>query len=147
MRTDAESALHKKYVTKLIKGEIGKEDGDEKPLKITDDPRVTRVGKFLRKFSLDELPQLINVIKGDMSLVGPRPCLPYEFEVYEEWYKKRAAVRSGITGLWQVTGRSSVSFEDMILLDLYYIYNRDMSLDLNILFETIFVVLAKKGAY
>ena len=147
MRTDAGSDIHKQYVTKLIKGEIGKEDGDEKPLKITDDDRVTRVGKFLRKFSLDELPQLINVIKGDMSLVGPRPCLPYEYEVYEEWYKKRAAVRAGITGLWQVTGRSSVSFEDMILLDLYYIYNRDLSLDLNILFETIFVVLGRRGAY
>jgi exopolysaccharide biosynthesis polyprenyl glycosylphosphotransferase len=147
MRTDSGSDIHKQYVTKLIKGEIVKEGGDEKPLKITDDARVTRVGKFLRKFSLDELPQLINVIKGDMSLVGPRPCLPYEYEVYEEWYKKRAAVRAGITGLWQVAGRSSVSFEDMILLDLYYIYNRDLSLDMNILFETIFVVLAKKGAY
>ena len=73
--------------------------------------------------------------------------MPYEYEVYEEWYKKRATVSAGITGLWQVTGRSSVSFEDMILLDLYYIYNRDLSLDLNILFETIFVVLGKRGAY
>ncbi|MBW2220727.1 MAG: exopolysaccharide biosynthesis polyprenyl glycosylphosphotransferase [Deltaproteobacteria bacterium] len=147
MRTDTDSDVHKQFVTKLIKGEIGKEEDDEKPLKITDDPRITRVGNILRKLSLDELPQLINVLKGEMSLVGPRPCLPYEYEVYEEWYKKRAAVRAGITGLWQVTGRSSVSFEDMILLDLYYIYNRDLSLDLNILFETIFVVLGKKGAF
>jgi exopolysaccharide biosynthesis polyprenyl glycosylphosphotransferase len=147
MRTDTESSIHQNYVTRLIKGEIGQEEGNDKPLKITNDPRITRVGNFLRKYSLDELPQLINVIKGDMSLVGPRPCLPYEFEVYEEWYKKRAAVRAGITGLWQVTGRSEVSFEDMILLDLYYIYNRDLSLDLNILFETIFVVLGKRGAY
>ena len=147
MRTETDSEIHKQYVTKLIKGEIGKEEGEEKPLKITNDPRITRVGNFLRKLSLDELPQLINVLKGEMSLVGPRPCLPYEYEVYEEWYKKRAAVHSGITGLWQVTGRSSVSFEDMILLDLYYIYNRDLSLDLNILFETIFVVLGKRGAY
>ena len=147
MRTDTDNGIHKQYVTKLIKGEIGKEEDEEKPLKITNDPRITRVGNFLRKLSLDELPQLINVLKGEMSLVGPRPCLPYEYEVYEEWYKKRAAVRSGITGLWQVTGRSSVSFEDMILLDLYYIYNRDLSLDLNILFETIFVVFGKKGAY
>ena len=147
MRTDTDSDIHKQFVTKLIKGEIGKEEDDEKPLKITDDPRITRVGNILRKLSLDELPQLINVLKGEMSLVGPRPCLPYEYEVYEEWYKKRAAVRAGITGLWQVTGRSSVSFEDMILLDLYYIYNRDLALDLNILFETIFVVLGKKGAF
>jgi undecaprenyl-phosphate galactose phosphotransferase len=147
MGTDTDSGIHKQYVTKLIKGEIGKEADNDKPLKITNDPRITRVGSLLRKLSLDELPQLINVLKGEMSLVGPRPCLPYEYEVYEEWYKKRAAVRSGITGLWQVTGRSEVSFEDMILLDLYYIYNRDLSLDLNILFETIFVVLGKRGAY
>jgi lipopolysaccharide/colanic/teichoic acid biosynthesis glycosyltransferase len=116
-------------------------------LKITDDPRITRVGKILRKFSLDELPQLINVLKGDMSLVGPRPCLPYEYDCYKDWCKKRVAVRAGITGLWQVTGRSSVTFEDMILLDLYYIYNRNLAMDFNILFETIFVVLGKKGAY
>jgi len=147
MRTDTDSDIHKQFVTKLIKGEIGKEENEGKPLKITNDSRITRVGNILRKFSLDELPQLINVLKGEMSLVGPRPCLPYEYEVYEEWYKKRATVRAGITGLWQVTGRSSVSFEDMILLDLYYIYNRDLSLDLNILFETIFVVLGKRGAY
>lgn len=148
MRTDTDSEIHKEYVTKLIKGELGQnEDNEETPLKITDDPRITRVGHFLRRYSLDELPQLINVLKGEMSLVGPRPCLPYEFELYEEWNKKRAAVRAGITGLWQVTGRSSVSFEDMILLDLYYIYNRDISLDLNILFETVFVVLGKRGAY
>jgi exopolysaccharide biosynthesis polyprenyl glycosylphosphotransferase len=147
MRTDADSKIHQEYVTKLIKGEIGNGDGNKAPLKITDDPRVTRVGRFLRKLSLDEMPQLINVIKGDMSLVGPRPCLPYEYEMYKDWYKKRTAVRAGITGLWQVAGRSEVSFEDMILLDLYYIYNRNLTLDLNILFETVFVVLGKKGAY
>jgi lipopolysaccharide/colanic/teichoic acid biosynthesis glycosyltransferase len=96
---------------------------------------------------MDELPQLINVLKGDMSLVGPRPCLPYEYEIYKEWHKKRTAVRPGITGLWQVVGRSEVGFEDMILLDLYYIYNRSMELDISILFETTFVVLRKKGAH
>ena len=147
MVQDAGSSIHKEFVTRLIKGEIG-DSGDEcVPLKLTDDPRVTRLGKFLRKFSLDELPQLINVLKGDMSLVGPRPCLPYEYECYNEWCKKRVSVRAGITGLWQVTGRSTVSFEDMILLDLYYIYNRNLAMDFNILFETIFVVLGKKGAY
>ncbi len=149
MVADAGNGIHKEFVTRLIKGEIGDTaDEDEcRPLKITDDPRVTQLGKFLRKFSLDELPQLINVLKGDMSLVGPRPCLPYEYECYKEWCKKRVSVRAGITGLWQVTGRSSVSFEDMILLDLYYIYNRNLAMDFNILFETIFVVLGKKGAY
>jgi exopolysaccharide biosynthesis polyprenyl glycosylphosphotransferase len=146
MFTDASKRLHQDYVTKLIKGEI-RQDPSGQPLKITNDPRVTRVGKFLRKTSLDELPQLINVLKGDMSLVGPRPCLPYEWEIYKDWHKKRSAVRPGITGLWQVVGRSEVTFEDMIILDLYYIYNRSFDLDLSILFETIFVVLKKKGAH
>ena len=146
MFTDASKSLHQDYVTKLIKGEI-RQDPSGQPLKITNDPRVTRVGGFLRKTSLDELPQLINVLKGDMSLVGPRPCLPYEWEIYKDWHKKRSAVRPGITGLWQVVGRSEVSFEDMIILDLYYIYNRSFDLDLSILFETIFVVLKKKGAH
>jgi exopolysaccharide biosynthesis polyprenyl glycosylphosphotransferase len=146
MFTDASKHLHQDYVTKLIKGEI-RQDPSGQPLKITNDPRVTRVGEFLRKRSLDELPQLINVLKGDMSLVGPRPCLPYEWEIYKDWHKKRSAVRPGITGLWQVVGRSEVSFEDMIILDLFYIYNRSFDLDLSILFETIFVVLKKKGAH
>jgi undecaprenyl-phosphate galactose phosphotransferase len=147
MKVNSDDGIHKSYVSKLIKGEIGKDENNTTPLKITDDPRVTRVGKILRKFSLDELPQLINVLKGDMSLVGPRPCLPYEFEMYQDWCKKRTAVQGGITGLWQITGRSEVSFDDMVLLDLYYIYNRSISLNFNILFETIFVVLRKKGAY
>jgi undecaprenyl-phosphate galactose phosphotransferase len=147
MRLNNDAQIHKNYVTKLIKGEIGNSVDKSEPLKITNDPRVTKVGNILRKLSLDELPQLINVIKGDMSLVGPRPCLPYEFEVYKDWYKKRASIRPGITGLWQVAGRSEVSFEDMILLDLYYVYNRSLWMDLNILTETAFVVLEKRGAY
>ena len=146
MVTGASKEIHKEFVTRLIKGEIAQE-GPGKTLKIINDPRVTTVGRILRKTSLDELPQLINVLKGEMSLVGPRPCLPYEFEIYKDWHKKRTSVRPGITGLWQVLGRSEVSFEDMILLDLYYIYNRSMDLDLGILFETIFVVLKKKGAH
>jgi exopolysaccharide biosynthesis polyprenyl glycosylphosphotransferase len=147
MRTDSDSEVHKTYVTKLIKGQISNGGKSDQPLKITDDPRVTSVGKFLRKFSLDELPQVINVLKGDMSLVGPRPCLPYEYEVYQDWHKKRASVRPGISGLWQVVGRSEVLFEDMILLDLYYIYNRNLLMDFSVLYETIFVVLGKRGAY
>jgi undecaprenyl-phosphate galactose phosphotransferase len=146
MVSGASQALHKEYVTKMIKGEIT-QDGSGKTLKITNDPRVTWIGRILRRTSLDELPQIINVLKGEMSLVGPRPCLPYEYEIYKDWHKKRTSVRPGITGLWQVVGRSEVSFEDMILLDLYYIFNRSFELDLNILFETIFVVLKKKGAH
>jgi exopolysaccharide biosynthesis polyprenyl glycosylphosphotransferase len=147
MRVNSDSAVHKNYVTKLIKGEIRPEGNQGEVLKITHDPRITWVGKVLRKTSLDELPQLINVLKGDMSLVGPRPCLPYEYEIYQDWHKKRLSIRPGITGLWQVAGRSEVAFEDMVLLDLYYLYNRSLSLDLNIAYETVFAVLTKKGAY
>jgi exopolysaccharide biosynthesis polyprenyl glycosylphosphotransferase len=147
MQVNNQHDIHKKYVTKLIKGEIGKEKKGDEPLKIINDPRVTRVGKLLRKTSLDELPQIINVLKGEMSLVGPRPCLPYEYEIYKDWYKQRTAIRPGITGLWQVAGRSEVSFEDMILLDLYYVYNRSVMMDFSILYETAFAVLARKGAY
>jgi exopolysaccharide biosynthesis polyprenyl glycosylphosphotransferase len=138
---------HKKYVTKWINDELTN-DGEKKQIfRIMDDPRVTPIGKFLRKFSLDELPQIINAIKGEMSLVGPRPCLPYEYDTYKDWHKKRLSIRPGITGLWQVRGRATVPFEDMVLLDLYYIYNRDLLLDLTILLETLFVLIERRGAY
>ncbi len=145
MYVDGDPNIHKQFVTKFIKGEIDKEK--EKVLKITDDPRVTKVGRIIRRLSIDELPQLFNVFKGDMSLVGPRPCLPYEYELYKDWHRKRNSVVPGITGLWQIAGRSEVDFEEMILLDLYYIYNRNLLMDLAILFETIFVVLQMEGAY
>ena len=147
MLSDCDSRIHEDYVTKLIRGEIGQRGIDGQSLKIVSDPRITPVGRFLRKFSLDELPQLINVLKGEMSLIGPRPCKSYEYKNYQEWHKKRVVVRPGITGIWQVAGRSEVAFEDMILLDLYYIYNRSILLDFQILYETIFAVLKKKGAY
>jgi exopolysaccharide biosynthesis polyprenyl glycosylphosphotransferase len=147
MRVDGGSDLHKNYVTRLIKGEIRPETEGGRPLKVTEDPRITKVGHLLRKTSIDELPQILNVLKGEMSLVGPRPCLPYEFEIYKDWHKKRLSIRPGITGLWQVAGRSEVAFEDMVLLDLYYAYNRSISMDMNILYETVFAVLAKKGAH
>jgi undecaprenyl-phosphate galactose phosphotransferase len=146
MVTGASHTIHREFVARMIRGEIAP-DGSGRTLKITNDPRVTGIGRILRKTSLDELPQLINVLRGEMSLVGPRPCLPYEYKLYKEWHKKRTSVRPGITGLWQVVGRSEVSFEDMILLDLYYIYNRSLELDLTILLETVFVVLRKKGAH
>jgi len=147
MQVDTGNGVHKEYVTKFINGNITHDSGKGGVFKITEDERITSIGKFLRKLSLDELPQLINVLKGEMSLVGPRPCLPYEYEVYKDWHKKRLSIRPGITGVWQVTGRSAVSFEDMVLLDLYYIYNRNIFMDLNILYETIFAVLEKRGAY
>jgi lipopolysaccharide/colanic/teichoic acid biosynthesis glycosyltransferase len=147
MIKDSDSRIHEDYVTKLIRGEIGQKGIDGQTLKITDDPRITPVGRFLRKFSLDELPQMINVLKGEMSLIGPRPCTTYEFKSYQGWHKKRVSVRPGITGIWQVSGRSEVAFEDMILLDLYYIYNRSVLIDLQILYETVFAVLKQKGAY
>ncbi len=147
MKVDNGCDVHKNYVTKLIKGEIRGEGNEGQVFKITDDPRITFVGKLLRKFSLDELPQLINVLKGDMSLVGPRPCLPYEFEVYKDWHKKRLSIRPGISGLWQISGRSAVTFKDMVMLDLYYIYNRSVLMDMNVLYETIFAVVGKRGAY
>lgn len=147
MQADTEWEPHKDYVKKLINGQIRENSGKGGVFKITEDQRVTSVGKLLRKFSLDELPQLINVLKGEMSLIGPRPCLPYEYEMYKDWHKKRLSIRPGITGVWQVAGRSAVSFEDMVLLDLYYIYNRSLSMDMNILYETPFAVLEKRGAY
>jgi len=147
MRVDHDDDVHKDYVPKLIKGEIRDEGKEDQVFKLTDDTRVTFIGKLLRKFSLDELPQLINVLKGDMSLVGPRPCLPYEFEIYKDWHKKRLNIRPGISGVWQIAGRSAVTFEDMVLLDLYYIYNRSLLMDMNILYETFFAVVEKRGAY
>ncbi|MCL5027867.1 MAG: sugar transferase [Bacteroidetes bacterium] len=113
--------------------------------KIISDSRITKVGRILRKTSIDELPQLLNVIKGDMSLVGPRPCLQYEFENYDNWQKRRLTVTPGCTGMWQVVGRSSVSFRDSIVLDLYYINNMSPWLDLQILIKTIPVMLFGTG--
>ena len=115
--------------------------------KIRDDPRVTRVGKVLRRFSVDELPQLINVFRGDMSMVGPRPPLPSEVEQYEDWHHDRLQIPSGLTGLWQVMGRSDLTFDEMVMLDLYYAENWSLWLDFKIMLRTIPTVLFARGAY
>ena len=117
-----------------------------KSTKIISNYRITPFGKFLRRNSLDELPQLFNVLKGDMSLVGPRPCLPYEYESFDEWHKRRHNVLPGCTGVWQVSGRSSLSFKDSVVLDLYYIYNMTPWLDLQLIFQTFPVMIFGKGA-
>jgi len=122
-------------------------EADGPLFKIRDDPRLTRVGAFLRRTSLDELPQLFNVLKGEMSLVGPRPPIPEEVELYEPWHEKRLAVSPGITGLWQVSGRSELTFDEMVLLDIYYIENWSPWMDLSILIQTIPQVILGDGAY
>jgi exopolysaccharide biosynthesis polyprenyl glycosylphosphotransferase len=115
--------------------------------KMRDDPRRTRVGKWLRKMSIDEIPQFWNVLKGDMSIVGPRPALPNEVEDYQPWHRRRLETAPGITGLWQVSGRSEVCFDEMVLLDLYYIENWTPFLDLKIMLKTVPTILTGRGAY
>lgn len=132
----------KEHIGKFINGNFDNGNGSTK---IVDKNKVTRVGAILRRFSLDELPQLYNVVIGDMSLVGPRPCLPYEWDEYDEWHKKRLSVIPGCTGLWQVTGRSEVGFNDMVILDLYYIQNASFELDTKLILRTIPVMLFGKG--
>ncbi len=115
------------------------------PFKIADHPRTTRVGAVLRKYSLDELPQFWNVLVGDMSLVGPRPALPYEVERYQDWHRRRLASLPGLSGLWQVTGRSRVGFDEMVLEDVLYASNQSLLTDIGICLRTIPVVLLGRG--
>lgn len=138
MCVDAEDKLEKL---------IDKNEAEGAMFKIKEDPRVTPIGKFLRKYSLDELPQFFNVLKGDMSLVGPRPCLYRELQNYSEYHKLRLRVKPGITGLWQVSGRSGLSFEQMIELDLIYIKNLSLKNELIILLKTFIVVFKSENAY
>ena len=150
MRANGDDQIHRDYVTHLIKGDLEKvNQGDEgTPLyKMKSDPRVTAVGKIIRKTSIDELPQFFNVLRGEMSLVGPRPPIPYEVEKYESWHLRRILeVKPGITGLWQVDGRSTISFDDMVRLDLRYVQNWSLWLDIKILLKTAKVVLFPRGA-
>ncbi|MFW4406589.1 sugar transferase [Lactiplantibacillus paraplantarum] len=115
--------------------------------KMQDDPRVTKIGKFIHKYSIDELPQLLNVLQGSMSLVGPRPPLPREVEEYSDYDKQRLAVKPGCTGLWQATVRNSVGFDDMVKLDLTYISKRSVAFDVYILFKTVVIMFKPNGAY
>lgn len=149
MFVNNEDRIHQDYVTKLIHGEKDQINygTEEKPCyKIVDDPRITPIGRFLRKTSIDELPQFFNVLKGEMSLVGPRPPIPYEVKEYQNWHFRRIMeVKPGITGLWQVSGRSRTTFDEMVRLDIEYAENWSLWLDLKILFKTVRAVIAAEG--
>lgn len=143
--------IHQEYVKQLISGGSGSENGNGNQtnvFKLTNDPRITSIGRILRRTSLDEAPQFLNVLAGQMSLVGPRPPIPYEFESYDLWHAQRLlAVKPGITGLWQVEGRSRVAFDDMVRLDLKYASSWSLWLDLKILLKTPGAVVSGAGAY
>lgn len=139
MYVNNDHKIHQAFIKKVIKGEHdGKAEGGGKEVyKMTNDPRITRIGRFIRRTSLDELPQFINVLRGDMSLVGPRPPIAYECEEYDIWHRRRVLeVKPGITGLWQVRGRSRVRFDDMVRLDLEYARTWSLWLDIQILLKT-----------
>jgi lipopolysaccharide/colanic/teichoic acid biosynthesis glycosyltransferase len=147
MRAGADSKRHRDYVNQLIgRGTDDAEPREEGLYKLVVDDRITRIGRFLRRWSLDELPQLWNVVRGEMSLVGPRPVIPYEVECYPDWYHARFAVKPGLTGLWQVSGRNEKSYEEMVALDIEYARHRTIWLDVKILARTALVVLTQRGA-
>jgi len=150
MRTNCDAQIHQQYVHQFISGQVDHESNSKKkPIyKIQEDPRITVVGKFLRKTSLDELPQFWNVLRGEMSLVGPRPPIAYEYKAYEIWHRRRVLeIKPGITGLWQVQGRSRTRFDDMVRLDLKYARRWSVWLDLKILAQTPAAVIQGDGAH
>jgi lipopolysaccharide/colanic/teichoic acid biosynthesis glycosyltransferase len=151
MYVNNDAGAHKAYVQKLIAGKADKQPANgngEGVYKLTRDPRITRVGAFLRKTSLDELPQFFNVLRGEMSMVGPRPPVPYEVEAYDIWHRRRLLeAKPGITGLWQVSGRSRVKFDDMVRLDLQYARTWSPWTDMKILWRTPGAVVLGDGAH
>ena len=149
MRTDSDPKIHQQYVEQFIAGQVDGNSSQARPVfKIQKDPRVTSIGRLIRKTSLDELPQFWNVLSGEMSLVGPRPAIAYEFRAYEAWHRRRVLeIKPGITGLWQVTGRSRTRFDDMVRLDLKYARAWSIWLDLKILAQTPAAVINGEGAH
>jgi lipopolysaccharide/colanic/teichoic acid biosynthesis glycosyltransferase len=150
MQVNNDHSVHKEFITKFIASEASRQPSNgssDGVFKLTNDKRVTRVGKFLRRTSLDELPQFLNVLRGEMSLVGPRPPIPYELAAYQTWHRRRVLeVKPGITGLWQVTGRSRVNFDEMVRLDLRYATSWSPTLDFTILIRTPLAVIKGEGA-
>jgi len=151
MHVNNDASIHKAFVKQLIAGSAQSQPGNgngQGVYKLTSDPRITRIGGFLRRTSLDELPQFLNVLKGEMSLVGPRPAIAYEVETYEIWHRRRVLeAKPGITGLWQVNGRSRIKFDDMVRLDLRYAKTWSPWMDLKILLRTPVAVVFGDGAY
>jgi lipopolysaccharide/colanic/teichoic acid biosynthesis glycosyltransferase len=146
MYRDLDDSIHRVYVTAMLSGRSVAADAEHGIYKLTKDPRVTTLGRFLRKTSLDELPQLINVLRGEMSLVGPRPVLPYEAELFEPRHQIRFSVKPGITGLWQVSGRSQLTMQQALDLDVEYAVRRNLALDLTTLLRTVPAVLRSRDA-
>jgi exopolysaccharide biosynthesis polyprenyl glycosylphosphotransferase len=148
MLVDADSEIHREYQRKFIAGdaEANVGDDDRPAYKLRNDPRITRVGKILRRLSLDEVPQLFNVLRGDMSVVGPRPPIPYEVEAYELRHRRRLDMKPGLTGLWQVSGRNRLPFEEMVKLDLFYIENWSLLSDVKIILRTVLVMIRGDGS-
>jgi lipopolysaccharide/colanic/teichoic acid biosynthesis glycosyltransferase len=148
MHVNNDASIHQQYIKEFIKNNKENAEGDTKVFKIQNDPRVTWIGKWIRKTSLDELPQFFNVLFGAMSLVGPRPPIRYELEEYDLWHLRRVLeVKPGITGLWQVEGRSLTTFDGMCRMDIEYIRTQSVLLDLKLLFKTPWAVITAKGAY
>ncbi len=141
MRPAAGDRSHRDYASRWIEEGRPFTDGRQVLFKIAKDPRVTRLGAFLRRFSIDELPQIVNVLRGEMSLVGPRPAIPYEVEMYQDWHRRRLDTLPGVTGLWQVSGRNRLSFDEMVSLDIEYIEHWSLERDLLILARTPIAIL------
>jgi lipopolysaccharide/colanic/teichoic acid biosynthesis glycosyltransferase len=147
MRVEADPRVHREYVEQLISGtETTHSDGSRDLYKLAADDRVTRVGRFLRRTSLDELPQLLDVLRGPMSVVGPRPVIPYEAELYPADYDRRFAVKPGLTGLWQVSGRSECTYREMVALDISWVERRSILLYLGIVARTPWVLVRSRAA-
>ena len=148
MKVNNDDKEYKEYLIKyILENRPYRIDEDGKEVfKVVDDPRVTRIGAILRKTNLDELPQLFNILKGEMSWVGPRPDIPYSVNMYKEWHRERLDVIPGMTGLWQVCGRKNVSFEEMVRLDIEYIKTRSVWLDIKIILSTVSIVLRGDGS-
>jgi lipopolysaccharide/colanic/teichoic acid biosynthesis glycosyltransferase len=146
MYANASEQAHRAYIEAYSRGEVAAASDPAAPFKIERDPRITRLGHFLRRSSLDELPQLINVLLGDMSLVGPRPDVAYSVALYKDWHKLRLATQPGLTGLWQIRGRGRVSYEEGMRLDCEYVQQQCLRLDVAILLQTLPAVLRMRGA-